>query len=64
MTGYLLTLSSKYYLNRIYPLLTIEITSYWILVGTFLGIAGGILGAFYPALIAVRQDPVKALNYE
>jgi len=64
LTGYLLTLSSKYYLNRIYPLLTIEITSYWILVGTFLGIAGGILGAFYPALIAVKQDPVKALNYE
>jgi putative ABC transport system permease protein len=64
LTGYLLTLLSKYYLIRIYPLLTIEITSYWVLVGTFLGIAGGILGAFYPALIAVRQDPVKALNYE
>jgi putative ABC transport system permease protein len=64
LTGYFFTLFSKYSLIRIYPLLTIEITSYWIFVGTFLGIAGGILGAFYPALIAVRQDPVKALNYE
>ncbi len=64
LTGYLLTFSAKYYLNRIYPLLTIEITFYWVLIGTFLGIAAGILGAFYPALIAVRQDPVRALNYE
>ncbi len=64
IAGYLLTISAKYYLNRIYPLLTIEITLYWVLLGTFLGIAGGILGAFYPALIAARQDPVKALNYE
>lgn len=64
ITGYLLTFSAKYYLNRIYPLLTVEITFYWVLVGTFLGIAAGILGAFYPALIAARQDPVRALNYE
>ncbi len=64
IAGYLLTISARYYLNRIYPLLTIEITFYWVLIGTFLGIAAGILGACYPSLIAVRQDPVRALNYE
>jgi putative ABC transport system permease protein len=47
-----------------YPLLTVEITSFWIVVGSVLGVLGGVLGALYPAYVAVRQDPVAALSYE
>ena len=47
-----------------YPLLTVEITRFWILVGGGVGIASGLLGALYPAWFAARQDPVRALSYE
>jgi ABC-type lipoprotein release transport system permease subunit len=29
-----------------------------------LGLLGGILGSFYPAVRAARQDPVRALREE
>jgi putative ABC transport system permease protein len=64
LLGFVLTFIAAKYLRYSYPLLTIEITPYWILIGSILGIAGGFLGAMYPASIAVRQDPVKALSYE
>jgi len=51
-------------LGVLYPLLTVVITPFWIAVGCVMGIAGGVLGALYPAWVAVRQDPVKALSYE
>jgi putative ABC transport system permease protein len=51
-------------LGALYPLLTVEVTAYWVVVGSLLGIAGGVLGALYPAYVAVRQDPVSALSYE
>lgn len=47
-----------------YPLLTVEITPFWIFIGSVMGIVGGVLGALYPAYVAVRQDPVAALSYE
>jgi putative ABC transport system permease protein len=51
-------------LGALYPLLTVEITPFWIAVGSAMGIVGGVLGALYPAWLAVRQDPVRALSYE
>ena len=62
--GYALTYGAVRYLGVIYPLLTIEVTPFWIIAGSLLGIVGGVLGALYPAAIAVRQDPVRALSYE
>jgi putative ABC transport system permease protein len=52
------------FLLLLYPLLTIQITPLWIAIGSVMGIVGGVLGALYPAWIAIRQDPVKALSYE
>jgi len=47
-----------------YPMLTVEVTPFWIVIGSAMGIVGGVLGALYPAYVAVRQDPVAALSYE
>jgi ABC-type antimicrobial peptide transport system permease subunit len=62
--GFLLTFAAIRYLDSIYPLLTIEVTPRWMITAALLGISGGVVGALYPAFLAVRQDPVKALSYE
>ncbi|MGD8413580.1 MAG: ABC transporter permease [Candidatus Latescibacterota bacterium] len=51
-------------LGALYPMLTVEITPYWVVVGSAMGLAGGVLGALYPAYVAVKRDPVAALSYE
>ncbi len=47
-----------------YPLFAFELTGQWILQGALIGLAGAILGALYPALMAARKDPIDALAYE
>lgn len=64
LVGFILTFAAVKYLGMVYPLLTIEVTAYWIVTGSLLGIAGGVIGALYPAYIAVRHDAVEALSYE
>ncbi|HVB57838.1 MAG TPA: FtsX-like permease family protein [Candidatus Acidoferrales bacterium] len=49
---------------RVFPSITILITPRWVLIAAAIAIAGGILGASYPAWIASRKDPVEALAYE
>jgi putative ABC transport system permease protein len=49
---------------RIYPSLTILITFRWILIAAAIALAGGLLGATYPAWLASRRDPVEALAYD
>ena len=49
--------------NR-YPTLSVEFTTEWMIYAILLGLAGGSLGAFYPALRAARQDAVRALRNE
>jgi putative ABC transport system permease protein len=44
--------------------LQVEFQLSWILVATFIGLAAGVGGAFYPAIRAANQDAVKALAYE
>jgi putative ABC transport system permease protein len=48
----------------VFPSMTILITPQWILISGAIAVAGGILGASYPAWIASRKDPVEALAYE
>jgi putative ABC transport system permease protein len=64
IAGYALTLAAVAAISAWYPLLTVEITGFWVVVGGALGIGSGLLGATYPAWFAARQDPVRALNYE
>ncbi len=47
-----------------YQTLSVEFTTEWLIYAVLLGLAGGTLGAFYPALRAVRQDAVRALRHE
>jgi putative ABC transport system permease protein len=44
--------------------LTIDIEPRWMGIALLIGVAGGTIGALYPALRAARQDPVDALSYE
>lgn len=64
LMAFLFTFVAVKILGALYPLLTVEVTAFWVVVGSVLGIAGGVLGALYPAYVAVRQDPVSALSYE
>jgi putative ABC transport system permease protein len=62
--AFVFTFAAVKVLGSLYPMLTVEITPFWIIIGSVMGIVGGVLGALYPAFVAVRQDPVTALSYE
>lgn len=47
-----------------FPTLQVAMSPIDILRGCAMGLAGGTLGALYPAYKAARMDPVKALSYE
>jgi putative ABC transport system permease protein len=64
VAGYALTAAAVAALHAWYPLLTVEVTPFWIALAGGLGVLSGLLGALYPAWFAARQDPVKALSYE
>jgi putative ABC transport system permease protein len=44
--------------------LFVDVELKWVAIAAAIGLAGGALGALYPALRAAYQDPVKALSYE
>jgi putative ABC transport system permease protein len=49
---------------KLFPSLTILISLKWILLAGLIAVAGGLLGASYPAWLASRKDPVEALAYD
>jgi putative ABC transport system permease protein len=62
--GYALSVVTAHVLMRALPQLTVELTvarTAWV---ALLGIAAGAVGALYPATLAARSDPVRALSYE
>jgi putative ABC transport system permease protein len=62
--GYGLSFLAKAAVELKYPLLTVDITWTRIFLAAGLGVVGGILGAMYPGMLAVRKDAVVALSYE
>jgi putative ABC transport system permease protein len=48
----------------LFPSITILILPKWIAYAGLIAVAGGLLGASYPAWMASRKDPVEALVYE
>jgi putative ABC transport system permease protein len=64
VVGIALALSGRWLLPRVFPTLTVQLTREWALIASALGLAGGLLGSFYPAVTAARMDPVQALNFE
>jgi putative ABC transport system permease protein len=57
-------LMKKIVVSFIFPSLPIHITPEWIVYAGLIAMAGGLLGAAYPAWLACRKDPVEALAYE
>jgi len=62
--GYGLARLMAWLLTSAYPTLIIQFTLDWTVYSGLLGLLGGILGSFYPAIRAARQDPVRALRDE
>ena len=44
--------------------LHIDLQLKWLLIAALIGLAGGIIGALYPAWRAANLDPIEALSYE
>ncbi len=51
-------------LQRLWPLLRVEISGGWIVNAMIIAILGALAGAIYPAIKAARKDPIEALAYE
>jgi putative ABC transport system permease protein len=64
VVGIALALTGRWLLPHVFPTLTVQLTREWALIASALGLAGGLLGSFYPAVKAARMDPVQALNFE
>ncbi len=47
-----------------FPTLSILITPDWIVRSALIALAGGLLGASYPAWMASRKDAIEALSYD
>jgi putative ABC transport system permease protein len=55
--------SRAVFLNS-FPTLSILITAQWVMRSALIAIAGGLLGASYPAWLASRKDVIEALSYD
>ena len=65
IAGILLSFAAKYALQVVAPasLPTSIVVSSWPMAGA-VAMGAALLGALYPGMIAVRQDPIEALAYE
>jgi putative ABC transport system permease protein len=50
--------------TRLYPTQHFQITGVWVARGAGIAFVGALFGAFYPAWMAARKDPIDALAYE
>jgi putative ABC transport system permease protein len=64
VVGIALALAGRWFLPQVFPTLSVQLTREWAVIASALGLAGGLLGSFYPAIKAARMDPIQALNFE
>jgi len=62
--GFVLSFGGKTAIGFVYPLLTVTFDWKLLLTAMVVGLAGGLLGACYPAWRAASLDPVETLTYE
>jgi len=62
--GIVVSLVARAGLAHKLPLLRVVVSGGWILRATVIAIAGGIVGALYPAFKSAQKDPIDALAYE
>ncbi len=63
VSGVVLSFVTRAFFLSAFPTLSILITPGWVLRAAAIAIAGGLLGASYPAWLASRKDPIEALSY-
>jgi ABC-type antimicrobial peptide transport system permease subunit len=63
VVGFAVALVGGYLIHRVYGLV-FEYGWRWALTAAIIGLAGGALGALYPAVRAANLDAVSALAYE
>ncbi len=61
--GFAISFAAAFLIQR-FSGLVFEYSWAWALTALLIGIAGGVLGALYPAVRAANLDPVSALSYE
>jgi putative ABC transport system permease protein len=61
--GILLSVAASKVIPMI-SMLDVSISFEWVMVAAGLGLAGGVLGALVPAMLAANKDPVVAITYE
>jgi len=63
--GIALTYATQYAIHRVMPASLPQAVVYiwWPIAGS-IAIGAALLGALYPGIIAIRQDPIEALAYE
>lgn len=62
--GTVLAYAGKALIENIWPLMTVDIKAEWLGLAVVVGLAGGLLSSQIPAWLAVRTDPMTALNEE
>ena len=63
VVGFAFAISAGAVIQKVYGLF-FEFGSLWALTAALIGLAGGALGALYPAVRAANLDPVEALMHE
>ncbi len=64
LVGYAMSYGAKLVIKKILPLMTVTFGWPLLTIALAIGLAGALLGAWYPAYRASRLDPVETLNYE
>ena len=62
--GFVLAYGSRWLIETVQPLMTIEIRPFWLLMAALIGVGGGLLSSLYPGYVALKHDPVEALSFE
>ncbi len=62
--GFGLTYVAIQAIFAVFPSIPVTITLFWRVASAVVALAGGLLGALYPAIKASQMDPVRALGYE
>lgn len=61
--GFIVAVAGKFLIESS-TRLKIDVELQWVFIAALIGMLGGIVGAFYPALRAAKLDPIEALSYE
>lgn len=64
VAGVAISYSTRSFLVSAFPTLSILITLDWLIRAALIAVAGGLLGASYPAWLASRKDAIEALAYD